>query len=115
MPEIINLNQNFVDQKISELIQKSSHPYHSAFFNLSLRKKLVVCILNQLQPNYVLSESGYINLKDVQKLLSQHEQKRIERLLNNAIVPTLQEADALKYFPCQTSAKPQREAVSSFG
>ena len=102
MPEIINLTKNFVDQKISEIAQKSSHPYHSALFNLNLRKKLVVCILNQLQPKYVFSERDHMSLADMKKFFSEHEKKRIERLINNAIVPTLQEADALKYFPCQS-------------
>ena len=102
MSEIINLTQNFVDQKINEVIRKSYHPYHSALFNLNLRKKLAVCILNQLQPNYILSDSGYMNSTDIKKLLSEHEQKRIERLINSSIVPVLQEADALKYFPCQS-------------
>ncbi|NEQ48028.1 MAG: hypothetical protein F6K00_32650 [Leptolyngbya sp. SIOISBB] len=102
MSEIINLTQTFVDQKISEIVRKSYHPYHSALFNLNLRKKLVVCILNQLQPHYMLSDSGYMNSTDVNKLLSEHEQKRIERLINNSIVPILQEADALKYFPRQS-------------
>jgi hypothetical protein len=102
MSEIVNLTQHFVDQKISEITQKSSHPYHSALFNLNLRKKLVVCILNQLQPKYVFFEKGHLNVAEVEKFFSEHERKRIERLIGNAIVPTLQEADAIKYFPCQS-------------
>jgi hypothetical protein len=115
MSEIINLTKTFVDQKIGEIVRKSCHPYHSALFNLNLRKKLVVCILNQLQPKYMLSDSGYLDSTDMKNFLSEHEQKRIERLINNSIVPILQEADALKYFPCQSYARPQKEAAHSFG
>ncbi len=115
MSEIINLTQKFVDQKISEITQKSSHPYHSALFNLNLRKKLVVCILNQLQPKYVLSEKDQMSLADMKKSFSEHERKRIERLINNAIVPILQEANAIKYFPCQSYAQPQKEISHWFG
>jgi hypothetical protein len=115
MSEIINLTQAFVEQKVSEIAQRSHHPYHSAFFNANLRKKLAVYILNQLQPNYMLSDSSNINSTSIQKLLSEHEQKRIERLINNSIVPVLQEADALKHFPHQPQSKPQQEASYWFG
>lgn len=108
MPEIVNLTKNLVDQKISEIAQKSSHPYHSALFNLNLRKKLVVCILNQLQPKYMFFETDHVSLAEVENNFSEYEQKRIERLINNSIVPTLQEANAIEYFPCQSYEKPQK-------
>ena len=115
MSEVINLTRMFVDQKISEIVQKSRHPYHSALFNLNLRKKLVVCILNQLKPRYAFFDQDNMSLNEVSKGFSEHEKKRIERLINNAIIPILQEADALKYFPCESYSIPQQELSHRFG
>jgi hypothetical protein len=115
MSKIINLTQAFVDQKISEIAQKSSHPCHSAFFNPDLRQKIVVCILNQLKPNYVLCERSNVSSAEISQFLSEHEQRRIERLINNSIVPVLQEADALKYFPYQSHSLPTEKISHWFG
>jgi hypothetical protein len=65
MSEIINLTQAFVDQKISEIAQNLTIPITQRFLMLNLRKKLVVYILNQLQPKYMLSDSSNINSTDM--------------------------------------------------
>ena len=116
MPEVINLTRIFVDQKISEIVQKSRHPYHSALFNLNLRKKLIVCILNQLKPRYAFFDRDNMSFHEISQEFSEHEKKRIERLISNAIIPVLQEANALKYFPCQPySSIPQPDLSHRFG
>ncbi len=114
--EIVNMTRKLVNQKVEELIKNPRSTYDSAFLNTHLRQKLIVKVLNQVLPQYGVSDET-----SEDSHLPPHgpggveQEQKIEHLIENSVYPVLQEENALPYFPAEAQPSVSEEPSHWFG
>jgi hypothetical protein len=114
--EIINLTRQYVCQKVDEIVKYSDSPYQSAYSIPQLQQKLIVRVLNQVQPRYGLaSQAANQPALDDPRAFSPEEKQQLEQLIQSNIVQVLQEENVIQHFPRQPQTSPPQEPSHWFG
>jgi hypothetical protein len=114
--KIINITQQFVDRKIDELIESSSHTCDSSVFDSSLRQKLVVRVLNSISPHYVFCEEPNANTSEAyQACVPPEDEAKMESLIRQSIAQILQDENRFQYIDKYPKSDAPEEPSHWFG
>ena len=113
---IVNVTRQLVSRKVEEIVKNPSSHYESAFANLQLRKKLIVRVLNQIPPEYQVADEGGVDPDRSSALINHADLERhVEQLIQNNILPVLEEENALRYFQAEPEPSVPQEPSHWFG
>jgi hypothetical protein len=97
--KIINITYEVINQKIEKIANNPRSPHDSAFLNPQLRQKLIVRVLNHVSPHYLfVEESEMDRLIQRDQSISADEERQIEQIVHETILPILQEEKLIQYF-----------------